>query len=125
MREVHERDTGDDADIGPGTRPDAAAGPVDDPRRPAIAILRDSATRAALALEYRQRVKRADAESGAVGTAPSDDRGDRAHRMPDEGNHIPGIPPGRNTGVRGDDHRGEDARSQDIARRPARGPTFP
>ena len=49
MREVHERD-GDDADTGPDSRPDAGAGNGDDPRRPGIAIVPDSATRAALAL---------------------------------------------------------------------------
>jgi hypothetical protein len=56
MREVHERDTGDNADTEPDSRPDAAAGRGSDSRRPTIPIVRDSATWIALALEYRRRV---------------------------------------------------------------------
>lgn len=128
MHEFHERDTGDDADTGTGTRPDAAAGHGDDSRRrSAIATVRDSTTRIALALEYRQLVKGAEgayAASGAVGAASPDDRGDRAHGMPGEGDRVPGSTPGRDTGLRDEDHRG-DARSQDMAWRPARGADLP
>ena len=124
MREVHEQDSGD-ADTGPDSRPDPAAGNGDDPRRPAIAVIRDSATRTAVALEYRQRAEGTPAASGAVGAAPSDDRGDRAHRMPGEGGHAPGAPLRGDTGARGDDPRGEDARSQDMAWRPARRADLP
>lgn len=72
MHEFHEQDTGDDADTGTDTRPDAAAGHSNDSRRPAIATVRDSTTRITLALEYRQLVKGAEgayATSGAAGAA--------------------------------------------------------
>ena len=129
MREFHEPDTGDDADTGTDTRPDAAAGHGDDSRRPAIATVRDSTTRIALALEYRQLVKGAEgayAASGAAGAAPRTIEEERhAPGMPGEGDRVPGPTPGRDTGVPDDDHRG-DARSQDMAWRPAREePTFP
>jgi hypothetical protein len=89
MRDVHERDTGGDADTKPDRRPDAAAG-RDSNSRPAIAIVRDSTTRVALALEYRHRVEGTQVASGAAGTAPLDDREDRAHRTPDEGDRVSG-----------------------------------
>ena len=118
MREVLEQD-GDDADTGPDCRPDAAAGNGDDPRRPAIAVIRDSATRTALALEYRQRAEGTPVPSGAVGATPSNDWGDHVHRKTAEGGHDSGVPPRRDTGARSDDPRGEDAHSQDMARRSA------
>ena len=127
MHEFHEQDTGDDADTGTDTRPDAAAGHGDDSRRPAIATVRDSTTRITLALEYRQLVKGAEgayAASGAAGAASPDDREDHAPGMPGEGDRVPGPTPGRDTGVLDDDHRG-DARSQDMAWRPARGADLP
>src|ERR1700735_1010093 len=90
MREAHERDTGDDADTEPDSRPDAAAGRGSDSRRPTIAIVQDSTTRIALALEYRQRVGGTQVASGAAGTTPLDDREDHAHRTPDEGDQVSG-----------------------------------
>jgi hypothetical protein len=98
MREVHGRDTGDDADIGPDSRSDAAAGHADDSRRPAIPTVWDSATRTALALEYRQRVKGTPTASDAGGAASSDDRGSHAHRMPCEGDQVSGPPTGVSPG---------------------------
>jgi filamentous hemagglutinin len=80
--------------------------------------MRDSATRIALALEYRQRVEGTQVVSGA----PPDDR---AHQTSDEGDQVSGPPPGKNTGVQGADRRGEDARSPELARRPARGADLP
>jgi filamentous hemagglutinin len=127
MHEFHEQDTGDDADTGTDSRPDAAAGHVDDSRQPAIATVRDSTTRIALALEYRQLVKEAEgayAASGKAGAASPDDREDHAPGMPGEGDRVPGPTPGRDTGVPDDDRRG-DARSQDMAWRPARGADLP
>lgn len=127
MHEFHEQDTGDDADTGTDTRPDAAAGHSNDSRRPAIATVRDSTTRITLALEYRQLVKGAEgayATSGAAGAASPDDREDHAPGMPGEGDRVPGPTPGRDTGVLDDDHRG-DARSQDMAWRSARGADLP
>jgi hypothetical protein len=123
MHEFHEQDTGDDADTGP----DAAAGHGDDSRRPAIATVRDSTTRIALALEYRQLVKGAEgayAASGAAGAALPDDREDHASDKPDQGDRVPGPTPGRDSGVPDDNH-GEDARSQDMAWRPVRGADLP
>jgi len=117
MHEFHEQDTGDAADTWTESRPDAAAGHGDDSRRPAIATVRDSTTRIALALEYRQLVKGAEgayAASGAADAASPDDREDRR----------PGPTPGRDARVPDDDHRG-DARSQDMAWRPARGADLP
>jgi hypothetical protein len=127
MHEFHEQDTGDDADTGTDTKPDAAEGHGDDSCRPAIATVRDSTTRITLALEYRQFVKGAEgayAASGAAGAASPDDREDHAPGMPREGDRVPGPTPGRDTGVPDDDHRG-DARSQDMAWRPARGADLP
>ena len=127
MHEFHEQDTGDAADTRTDSRPDADAGHGDDSRRPAIATVQGSTTRIALALEYRQLVKGAegaDAASGAAGAASPDDRGDRAHSMPGEGDRVPGPTPRRDAGVRDDDHRG-DERSQDMAWRPARGADLP
>jgi hypothetical protein len=125
MRELHERDTGDGADTGTDSRPDVAAEHSGDSRRPAIAIVRDAATRTALALEYRRRVEAGDAASGAAVTAPPDEQGVCAHDTSGKGDHVSGPPTGRDTGDRGDDHRGEDLRSQDIARRPTRGADLP
>lgn len=122
MREAHERDTGDDADIEPDTRPDAAAGRGGDSRRPAIPIVRDSATCVALALEYRQRVEETRVASGAAGIDLRDDGEDRT---PDEGDPVSDPPPGKDTGVQGDDHHAENARSRELARRPARGADLP
>jgi hypothetical protein len=82
MREVHARDTNGDADTKPDSKPDAAAGRGGDSRRPAIAIVGDSTTRIALALEYRQRVEGTQVASGAAGTAPPDDREDARLRRP-------------------------------------------
>jgi hypothetical protein len=125
MREAHERDTGDDTDTEPDSRTDAAAGHGNDSRRSAIPIVRDSTTRIALALVYRQRVEGTQIASGAAGTAPRDDREDRADRTPDEGDQGSGPPPGKDTGVQGDDHLGENAHSRELARRPARGTGLP
>jgi filamentous hemagglutinin len=122
MREAHERDTGDNADTEPDSRPDAAAGRGSDSRRPAIPIVRDSATWIALALEYRQRVEETRVASGSAGTDPRDDREDRTL---DEGDQVSDPPPGKDTGVQGDDHLGEDARSRELDRRPARGADLP
>jgi hypothetical protein len=122
MREAHERDTGDDADTEPDTRPDAAAVRGSDCRRPAIPIVQDSATCIALTLEYRQRVAEARLASGAAGTDPRDDREERA---PDEGDPVSDPPPGKDTGIEGDDHHGENAGSRELARRPARGANLP
>jgi hypothetical protein len=124
MREVHARDTGGDADTKPHSKPDAAEGRGSDSRRPAIAIVGDSTTRVALALEYRQRVEGTQVASGAAGTAPPDNREDRAHRTPDEGDRVSG-PPGKDTGLQGDDRRGEDECSQVLVRQPARGADLP
>jgi hypothetical protein len=121
MREAHGRDTGDDADTEPDSRPDAAAGRGSDSRRPAIPIVQDSTTRIARALEYRQRVEGTQVASGAAGAS----RGDGASRTPDEGDQVSDSPPGKNTGVQGDDHHGENARSRELARRPARGADLP
>jgi hypothetical protein len=120
MREANERGTGEDAGIEPDSRPDAVGGRGSDSRRPAIAIVRDSTTRIALALEYRQRVEATQVASGAAGTAPQDDQEDRAHRTSDEGNQVSGPSPGKDSGSQGNDHRGEDARSPERARQPAR-----
>jgi hypothetical protein len=73
----------------------------------------------ALALEYRQRVE---GTQVAAGTAPREDRTDRA---PDKGDQVSGPPPGKDTGVQGDDHHGKNARPQEVARRPARGADLP
>lgn len=123
MREPRERDTGDGADTGTDSRPDAGAGHGGDSRRPAIATVRDAATRTALALEYRRRVEAAYAATGAAITASPDEPGGRAHDAAGNGDHVCG-PAGRDTGDRGDDHRG-DARSQDTAGRPTRGADLP
>ena len=126
MREVHERDTGDDADTKPDRRPDAAAGRDSDTRRPAIATVGDSSTRIALALEYRQRVEGTQVvASSAAGTVSPNDREDRARRTPDESDRVSASPPGKDTGVQGDNHRGEDVRSGELARQPARGADLP
>jgi hypothetical protein len=125
MREAHERGPGDDAGTEPDSRPDAAAGRGSDSRQTAIPIVRDSSTRVALALEYRQRVE---GTQVAAGTAPRDDRADREDRAdhtPDEGDQVSGPPPGEDTGVQGDDHHGENARPREVARRPARGADLP
>jgi hypothetical protein len=122
MREAHERDTGDDADTELDSRRDAAAGRGSDSRRPAIPVLRDSATCIALALEYRQRVKETQVASAAAGTHPRDDREDHTR---DEGDQVSDPPPGKDAGVQGDDHHGENARSQELARRPAREADLP
>ena len=122
MREAHERDTGDDAETEPDSRPDAAAGRGSDSRRPAIPIVQGSATCIALALEYRQRVEETRVASGAAGTDPGDDREDRT---PDEGDPVSDPPPGKDTGVQGDDPRGENARSRELARSRRGKPTFP
>jgi hypothetical protein len=120
MREAHERGPGDYADTESDCRPDAAAGlGGDSPRQPVIPIVRDSSTRMALALEYRQRVE---GTQVAAGTAPREDRTDRA---PDKGDQVSGPPPGKDTGVQGDDHHGKNARPQEVARRPARGADLP
>ena len=124
MRELHERDAGDGAD-GTDSRPDVAVGQGGDSRRQAIAIVRDAATRTALALEYRRRVEAGDAASGAAVAASPDERGVRAYDTSGKGDHVSGPPTGRDTGDRGDDHRTGDLRSQDIAWRPTREPTFP
>jgi filamentous hemagglutinin len=84
--------------------------------------VRDSATWIALALEYRQRVEETRVASGSAGTDPRDDREDR--RL-DEGDQVSDPPPGKDTGVQGDDHHGEDARSRELDRRPARGADLP
>lgn len=115
MRELHERDTGDGADTGTDNRPDVAVGQGGDSRRPTIAIVRDAATRTALALEYRRRVEAGDAASGAAVAASPDERGVRAYDTSGKGSHVSGPTPGRDAGVRGDDHRAGDLRSQDIA----------
>jgi hypothetical protein len=126
MREAHERDTVDNADTEPGGRQDAAVGHGSDSRRPAIPIVRDSTTRIALTLEYRQRVEGTqEVSSGAAGTAPRDDREDRVNRTPDGGDRGSGSPRGADTAVQSDDHQGENARSQELARRPARGADLP
>ena len=124
MREIHEGDTGDGADTGTDSRPDVAAGHARDSGRPAIAIVRDAATRTALALEYSRRVEAYDA-SGALVTSSPDERGIRAHGASGKGDHVSGPPAGRDTGDRGDDHRAEDARSQDTAWRPTRRADLP
>ena len=114
MRELSEQDTGDGAETGTGSSPDVAAGHGDS-RRPAIATVRDAATRTALELEYRWRVEAEYAAPGiAVGASP-DERGACAHDASGKGDHVSGQPSGRDTGDRGDDHRGGDARSQDTA----------
>jgi hypothetical protein len=95
MREAHERDTGDNADTEPDSRPDAAAGRGSDSRRPAIPIVRDSATWIALALEYRKLVEETRVASGSAGTDPRDDREDRTL---DEGDQVSDPPPGKDTG---------------------------
>ena len=79
MREFDEQDAGDDADDGVDSSPDAVAGRSGS-CRPAVEIVRDPVIRAALALDYRQRVKGAEgAQTPRVeGTASMDDRGDRA-----------------------------------------------
>lgn len=125
MRELHARDTGDGADAGTDSRPDVAAGHGGDSRRPAIATVRDAATRTALALEYSRRVEAANAASGSAVTAPPEEQGVRAHDMSGKGDRVSGPPAGRGTGDRGDNHRGEDARSQDIAWRPTRRTDLP
>lgn len=56
---------------------------------------------------------------------PLDDREDRAHRTPDEGDRVSGPPPGKGPGVQGDDHRGEDVRFRELARQPTRGADLP
>ena len=122
MREAHERDTGDDTDTEPDSRPDAVTGRGSDSRRPAIPIVQDSATCTALALEYRQRVEETRVASGAAGTDPRDDREDRT---PDEGDQVSHPPPGKETGVQGDDHHGENTRSRELAQRPTRGADLP
>jgi hypothetical protein len=122
MREAHERGPGDDADIEPDSSPDAAVGRGSDSRQPAVPIVRDSSTRMALALEYRQRIE---GPQVAAGTAPRDDREDRADRTPDKGDQVSGPPLGTDTGVQGDDHRGENAPSREVARRAARGADLP
>lgn len=124
MREVHERD-GDDADTGPDSSPEAAAGNRDDPRRPAIAIIRDSATRTALALEYRQRAEGKARRVRRSGHRSYRRPGDRAHRMPAERGHAPDPPPGRDTAACSDDPCGEAARPEDMARPPARKTDLP
>ena len=114
MREARERDADDEADTEPDSRTDAAAGHGSDSRPSAIPIVRDSTTRIALALEYRQPVSAEGTQvaSGAAGTAPPDDREDRARSStPDEGESDPGPPPGKDTGVQSDDHHGENAHS--------------
>src|SRR5438552_323032 len=122
MREVYERDSGDDADAESDSKPDAAAaGRSSDSRQPAMEIVRDSTTRIELALEYRQRVGGMRVASGA-GTAPLDDR---AHQTPDEGDQVSSPPSGKDTGGQSADHRGEDARPRELARRPARGADLP
>jgi hypothetical protein len=122
MREVHERDTGDDANTELDSRPDAAAGHGSDYHPLAIPVVRDSATCTALALEYRQRVKETQVAYGAPGTEPQDDREDRTR---DEGDQVSNPPPGKDAGVQSDDHHGENARSRELARRPARGADLP
>ena len=59
MREFDEQDAGDDADDGVDSSPDAVAGRSGS-CRPAVEIVRDPVIRAALALDYRQRVKGAE-----------------------------------------------------------------
>lgn len=125
MRELHERDTGDGADTGTDSRPDVAAGHGDDSRQPAIAIVRDAATRTALALEYSRRVGAAYDAFGAAVTALPDERGVRAHDTSGKGDRVSGPPAERDTGDRGDDHRGEDACSQETAWRSARRADLP
>jgi hypothetical protein len=87
--------------------------------------VRDAATRTALALEYRRRVHAEDAASGTVDAAPPDEQANRAHDTPSKGDHLSGPPAGRDTGDRGDDRDGEDARSRDTARRASRGADLP
>ena len=125
MRELHGRDTGDGADTGTDSRPDVAAGHGGDSPRPAVATVPDAATRTARALEYRRRVEAAYASSGAAVTASPDERGVRARDASGKSDHVSGPPAGRDTGDRGDDHRGQDARSPDTAWRPARGADLP
>jgi hypothetical protein len=87
--------------------------------------VRDSTTRIALALEYRQRVEGTQVTSSLAGAAPRDDREDRADRTPEEGDQVSDPPPGKDTGAQGDDHHGENGRSQELARRPTRGADLP
>ena len=120
MRELSEQDTGDGAETGTGSSPDVAAGHGGDSLRPAIATVRDAATRTALELEYRWRVEAEYAASGIAVAASPDERGACAHDASGKGDHVSGQPSGRDTGDRGDNHRGVDARPQDTAWRPIR-----
>lgn len=125
MREAHEGDTGDDADVEPDNRADAATERGGGSHRPTIEIVRDSATRVALALKYRQRVEETQVASGAASTASLDAGEDHAHGSFDEGDQASGPPPGKDTEGQGDDHRRKDVSAPELDRRPTRGADLP